>query len=139
MRRVTAVLVLVLVAGALVVAGCASSGTGVGGPAMESSRAAKALVEVGEASYYSSAFQGRRMAGGDIYDDARLTAAHRTLPFGTRVRVTNLANGRSVIVTIRDRGPAKRSRVIDLSGRAARELGFLREGVTQVRMEVISG
>jgi rare lipoprotein A len=135
MRHVSAVLVVC----ALAVGGCASSGTGVGGPTMESSRAAKALVEVGEASYYSSAFNGRRMAGGDIYDDSRLIAAHRTLPFGTRVRVTNLSNGRSVVVTIQDRGPAKRSRVIDLSGRAARELGFVREGVTQVRMEVISG
>jgi rare lipoprotein A len=135
MRRVSTVLVLFLLA----VAGCASSGTGIGGPTMERSRAAKALVEVGEASYYSSTFNGRRMAGGDIYDDSRLTAAHRTLPFGTRVRVTNLANGRSVIVTIRDRGPSVRHRMIDLSGRAARELGFVREGVTQVRMEVISG
>ncbi|MGH7681385.1 MAG: septal ring lytic transglycosylase RlpA family protein, partial [Candidatus Eiseniibacteriota bacterium] len=68
-----------------------------------------------------------------------LIAAHRTLPFGTRVRVTNLSNGRSVVVTIRDRGPSIRRRVIDLSGRAARELGFVREGVTQVRVEVISG
>lgn len=135
MTRVSTVLVLCLLA----VAGCASSGTGIGGPTMESSRAAKALVEVGEASYYSSAFNGRRMAGGDIYDDSRLIAAHRTLPFGTRVRVTNLANGRSVVVTIQDRGPSVRHRVIDLSGRAARELGFVREGVTQVRMEVISG
>ena len=135
MTRVSTVLVLCL----LVAAGCASSGTGIGGPTMESSRAMKALVEVGEASYYSSAFNGRRMAGGDLYDDSRLTAAHRTLPFGTRVRVTNLANGRSVVVTIQDRGPAVRHRVIDLSGRAARELGFMREGVTQVRMEVISG
>lgn len=135
MRHVSAVLVL----GLLAVAGCAGSGAGIGGPTVESSRAAKALVEVGEASYYSSAFNGRRMAGGEIYDDSRLTAAHRTLPFGTRVRVTNLANGKSVVVTIRDRGPAKRSRVIDLSGRAARDLGFVREGVTRVRMEVISG
>jgi rare lipoprotein A len=139
MRHVSTVLALILIVWALTVAGCASSGTGIGGPTMESSRAAKALVEVGEASYYSSTFNGRRMAGGAIYDDSRLTAAHRTLPFGTRVRVTNLANGRSVVVTIQDRGPAVRHRVIDLSGRAARELGFVREGVTQVRMEVISG
>jgi len=106
---------------------------------MESSRATRELVQVGEASYYAASFNGRRMAGGEIYDDSRLTAAHRTLPFGTRVRVTNLSNGKSVVVTIQDRGPSIRRRVIDLSGRAARELGFVREGVTQVRVEVISG
>ena len=69
------------------------------------------------------------MAGGESTTIGRLIAAHRTLPFGTRVRVTNLANGRSVVVTIKDRGPSIRHRVIDLSGRAARELGFVREGM----------
>lgn len=123
----------------LAASGCAGPGTGVGGPTMESSRATRELVQVGEASYYAASFNGRRMAGGEIYDDSRLTAAHRTLPFGTRVRVTNLSNGKSVVVTIQDRGPSIRRRVIDLSGRAARELGFVREGVTQVRVEVISG
>jgi rare lipoprotein A len=68
-----------------------------------------------------------------------LTAAHRTLPFGTRVRVTNLENGRSVVVTITDRGPFRKGRVIDVSRRAAGKLGFLREGTTRVRVEVVSG
>jgi rare lipoprotein A len=79
------------------------------------------------------------MAGGEIYDEDRLTAAHRTLPFGTRVRVTNLANGKSVVVVVKDRGPTIRNRMIDVSGRAARELGFVREGVARVRMEVLPG
>jgi rare lipoprotein A len=95
-------------------------------------------VETGEASYYASEFNGRRMASGEIYDDGKLVAAHRTLSFGTRVRVTNIANGRSVIVTIKDRGPSSRKRIIDLSERAARDLGFLREGIARVRVEVVS-
>ena len=66
-----------------------------------------------------------------------LTAAHRTLPFGTHVQVTNLSNGRSVVVTITDRGPFARGRVIDVSRRAARKLAFLRDGTTRVRLEVV--
>lgn len=135
MRPRAALLVLALV----LASGCASTGGGVGGPSADAPRSLKALVEVGEASYYSNAFQGRKMAGGEPYDEGRLIAAHRTLPFGTRVRVTNLANGRSVVVVIKDRGPSIRHRVIDLSGRAARELGFVREGIAQVRMEVLPG
>ncbi len=123
----------------LLTAGCATTGGGVGGPSSDVSHSMKGLVMEGEASYYSSAFNGRRMAGGEVYDDERLIAAHRTLPFGTRVRVTNLGNGRSVVVTVKDRGPSVRHRMIDLSGRAARDLGFVREGVARVRIEVISG
>lgn len=94
--------------------------------------------EVGEASYYASRFHGRPTASGAVYDERRLTAAHRTLPFGTRVRVTNLANGRSVVVTITDRGPVRRDRVIDLSRRAARTLGIERSGTARVRVRVVS-
>ncbi len=93
-------------------------------------------VEEGEASYYAASFQGRRTASGEKYDKEALTAAHKTLPFGTYVRVTELSSGRSVIVRINDRGPHKAGRVIDLSERAARELGFLAKGVTAVRLEV---
>ena len=123
----------------LFLGGCASTGGGLGGPttAPGPGRTEKA-VELGEASYYASEFNGRRMANGEIYDESKLTAAHRTLSFGTRVRVTNLSNGRSVVVTIKDRGPVPRSRIIDLSERAARDLGFLREGITRVRVEVVS-
>jgi rare lipoprotein A len=94
-------------------------------------------VQVGLASYYDSKFHGEPTASGERYDERALTAAHRTLPFGTRVQVTNLSNGRSVVVTITDRGPFARGRVIDVSRRAARRLGFLRDGTTRVRLEVV--
>jgi rare lipoprotein A len=96
-------------------------------------------VQVGYASYYTTRDYGGRTASGERFDDRRLTAAHRTLPFGARVRVTNLENGRSVVVRINDRGPFLKGRVIDVSARAARKLGFLREGTVRVRLEVISG
>jgi rare lipoprotein A len=135
MRQSTTPWILAL----LLATGCSTAGSGVGGPKTDVTRSTEAFVEVGEASYYGSKFQGRRMAGGEKYDADELIAAHRTLPFGTRVRVTNLANGQSVVVVVKDRGPWIRGRVIDLSGRAARELGFVREGVTKVRMEVLGG
>ncbi len=92
---------------------------------------------VGSASYYARRFHGRRTASGTVYDENEMTAAHRTLPFGSKVRVTNLSNQRSVVVTITDRGPFKRHRIIDLSRRAAEKLGFVRKGVTKVRLEMI--
>jgi len=91
------------------------------------------------ASYYTVKETSRKTASGRAYDDSEPTAAHRTLPFGTRVKVTNLENGRSVVVTITDRGPFRKGRVIDVSKAAARDLGFLREGVTRVRVEVLRG
>jgi len=94
-------------------------------------------VQVGFASYYDSRFHGGRTASGERYDEKALTAAHRTLPFGTHVEVTNLSNGKSVVVTITDRGPFTRGRVIDVSRRAARKLDFLRDGTTRVRLEVV--
>ncbi len=89
------------------------------------------------ASWYGKRFHGRQTASGDVFDMNALTAAHPSLPFGTRVRVTNLDNGRSVIVKINDRGPFVKRRIIDVSRRAAEKLGFVREGITQVRVEVI--
>src|SRR5262249_33314015 len=97
--------------------------------------AASKHSEVGMASYYSSRHQGRSTASGEPYDEHALTAAHRTLPFGTRVRVTNLANDHSVVVTINDRGPYRHGRIIDVSKRAARELGFMAAGKARVRVE----
>jgi rare lipoprotein A len=94
--------------------------------------------EVGFASFYARKFDGRRTASGERYDENALTAAHASLPFGTRVRVTNLSNGRSVEVTVNDRGPFAPDRIVDLSRRAARELGFLEAGTARVRLEVIS-
>jgi rare lipoprotein A len=100
--------------------------------------AAPGPAEEGLASWYGGKFQGRRTASGEIFDTQRLTAAHRSLPFGTRVRVTSLENGRSVEVRINDRGPFVAGRVIDLSLAAARALGLAGRGVAAVRLEVLA-
>lgn len=91
----------------------------------------------GRASWYGSRFHGRRTASGERFNAYANTAAHRSLPFGTKVRVTNLRNGRSVVVRINDRGPYSRGRVIDLSKAAAQNIGMLRSGTAPVRIEVI--
>ena len=93
-------------------------------------------VQVGMASWYGPGFHGRRTASGEIYDQDALTAAHPSLPFGTRVRVTNLDNGRAVDVRITDRGPFVDGRVIDLSRAGARVIGLIGPGVGRVRIEV---
>lgn len=89
----------------------------------------------GNASWYGPGFAGRRTASGEIFDPGQLTAAHRTLPFGTVLRVTHLANGLSVQVRINDRGPFKPDRVIDLSRAAAEEIDMVRSGLARVRIE----
>jgi peptidoglycan lytic transglycosylase len=94
-------------------------------------------AQTGYASYYARAHDGLRTASGERYDMDELTAAHRTLPFGTRVRVTNLGNGRHVVVRINDRGPFRKGRVIDVSYAAARKLGLVHSGVAKVRVEVL--
>jgi peptidoglycan lytic transglycosylase len=94
--------------------------------------------EFGGASFYGREFEGRRTASGERYDGEALTAAHRTLPFGTRVRIVNLANDRAVEVVINDRGPHRKGRIVDLSHRAAELIGLLRVGVGRVRLEVIA-
>jgi rare lipoprotein A len=91
----------------------------------------------GLASYYHGVFQGRRTASGETLNQNALTAAHRTLPFGTLVRVINLRNQRSVVLRVTDRGPMNKERVIDVTQRAARELGFLALGITWVKIEVV--
>jgi rare lipoprotein A len=91
----------------------------------------------GEASYYGTELAGNRTASGERFDPNALTAAHRTLPLGTRVRVTNIANGRSVIVRVNDRGPFVHSRLIDVSLGAAREIQMVRSGKAQVRLEIV--
>ena len=93
--------------------------------------------ETGEASYYGGHHHGKKTASGERFDQNGLTAAHRTLPFGTQVRVTNLNNERSVVVRINDRGPFVRGRIIDVSRAAAERLGMLRAGVVPVRIEVL--
>lgn len=94
-------------------------------------------AQVGLASWYGNEHAGRPMANGVIFDPNLLTAAHRTLPLGTRIRVTHLGSGRSVIVTVTDRGPYVRHRFIDLSWRAARDLGMTRAGLARVKIEIL--
>ena len=93
--------------------------------------------EVGVASWYGVPYHGRTTASGETFDMNDLTAAHPSLPFGSRVRVTNLGNGRSLVLEINDRGPFVKQRIIDVSKRAAKELGFLRDGIARVRVEVL--
>src|SRR5699024_4189089 len=92
-----------------------------------------AEIEHGKASYYGPRFAGRLTASGQRFNPKLLTAAHRSLPFGTRVRVTNLNNGKQAVVRINDRGPFVAARIIDLSRHAARLLGMLKSGVAPVR------
>lgn len=91
----------------------------------------------GSASYYHDSLEGRSTASGQPYRAAELTAAHRSLPFGSRVRVTNLANGKSVVVRVNDRGPFAANRVIDLSRAAASRIDLLRRGHGRVRLELL--
>ena len=92
-------------------------------------------VYVGNASWYGPGFTGRKTASGEIFDDTKFTAAHRTLPLGSKAQVTHLDNGKSVKVEINDRGPFIQDRIIDLSRAAARVLGMVDEGVARVRVE----
>lgn len=93
--------------------------------------------KVGLASWYSPEFHGKPTSSGEAYNKHALTAAHQTLPLSCYVRVTNLKNGHNVLVRINDRGPFKPGRIIDLSGRAAQELGFQTSGVAPVRVEYV--
>lgn len=95
------------------------------------------LVQTGTASWYGDAFHQRRTANGERFDKHALTAAHRTLPFGTRVRVTHLSSGRSVVLRINDRGPYVKGRVIDLSMAAAHRLDVARAGTARVKIEAV--
>ncbi len=94
-------------------------------------------LQKGLATYYSDLFQGRKTASGELFYQTRLTAAHRSLPFNTWVKVTNLKNLRAVVVRVNDRGPFRRGCIIDLSKRAAFEIGLLDHGVAKVIVEVV--
>ena len=94
-----------------------------------------AFIQVGMASWYGEAHAGRHTASGEPFDPNAMTAAHRTLPLGARVRVTNIENGRTITVKINDRGPANEGRIIDLSRAAADALGFRASGTARVRLE----
>jgi rare lipoprotein A len=94
-------------------------------------------VMTGTASYYADKFHGKKTASGEMFDQEDYTAAHRTLPFGTKVLVTNLENNKSVVVRINDRGPFKKSRLIDVSRAAAEELDMIKTGVVEVEIKVL--
>lgn len=91
-------------------------------------------TETGYASFYSDSYNGKKTANGETYHSSDLTAAHRKLPFGTRVKVTNLANGKTVKVKINDRGPFVRGRIIDLTRAAASKLDMVNDGVAKVKI-----
>ena len=99
--------------------------------------AAPAWEQSGKVSWYGPGFQGRRTANGEIFDTNEMTMAHRSLAFGSKVRVTNLDNGRSVVVRVNDRGPYAGGRIADLSHAAAARLGFVEDGVVHARIELI--
>ncbi|EQB62614.1 MAG: hypothetical protein RBG1_1C00001G0193 [candidate division Zixibacteria bacterium RBG-1] len=130
MRRLSSFIAYaVLVSAVLALGGCAS--------AQVSSQKTKRYQQIGLASYYAHKFHGRATASGEIYDMYKFTAAHPQLPFGTLVKVTNLKNKKSVILKVNDRGPVSKKRIIDVSYKAAQELGFVREGLVKVRLEIV--
>ena len=106
-------------------------------PPEEKAEAVFEMIGQGEASYYGHELAGNRTASGERFNPNGLTAAHRTLPLGTKLRVTNISNGRSVIVRINDRGPFVGNRLIDVSLGAAREINMVRSGKAQVRLELV--
>lgn len=91
----------------------------------------------GKASYYSDKFQGRSTASGEVFDQNKLTAAHRNIPFGSKLKVRNLKNNRTVVVIINDRGPFVEGRIIDLSYEAARQLDMLKDGIADVECTIL--
>lgn len=119
----------VLVLTALLLAGCGSGS--------QELSTEPGSVQEGFASYYAHKFHGRTTASGEIYDENQMTAAHKTLAFGTTVRVTDVTSGKAVVVRINDRGPFVEGRIIDLSYRAAGDLGMINAGVVKVRVEVL--
>ncbi|MEE9101430.1 MULTISPECIES: septal ring lytic transglycosylase RlpA family protein [Pseudomonas] len=121
---------LFLLAGLALMGGCSSTSYD-----RDSDVSGRGYRAEGTASYYGKAHHGKRTASGERFNLNALTAAHRTLPFGTQVKVTNLDNGRSVVVRINDRGPFRRGRIIDLSRAAAEQLNMLRSGTAPVRLE----
>jgi rare lipoprotein A len=113
----------------LVLTACAS------GPISRSD--SKGFEESGEASYYAIKYQGRKTASGELFDQKAMTAAHKRLPFGSKAKVTNIANGKSIVVRVDDRGPFVRGRIIDLSKSAFQRIGNTRSGVIKVEIEVL--
>lgn len=101
------------------------------------SPAAHTKQMIGIASYYGGNFHGKRTASGEMFNKNAMTAAHRSLKFGTKLKVTNLRNGRTVLVTVNDRGPHVQGRIIDLSQAAAKKIGLAHAGTVRVKLEVL--
>ncbi|MAD03160.1 MAG: septal ring lytic transglycosylase RlpA family lipoprotein [Pseudoalteromonas sp.] len=108
----------------LIITGCSSA------PSVS-----KGVIEKGKASYYADKYHGRTTASGEVFNQQALSAAHQTLGFGSRVKVTNISNNKSVIVTINDRGPFIRGRIIDLSKKAFSQIASVKQGVIDVTVE----
>jgi rare lipoprotein A len=106
-------------------------------PGRDGASAVAGHAQLGLASWYGEFHHGRQTASGEVFDMTQMTAAHRTLPLGTRLRVTNLENGRIVRVRVNDRGPYVAGRILDLSHEAARLLGMVERGVTPVRLDIV--
>ena len=98
---------------------------------------AKGSDEKGMASYYAEKYHGRQTASGEIFNTHDMTAAHKKLPFGTKIKVTNIANGKSVIVRVNDRGPFVKGRIVDLTYAAAQKIDIVKTGVAKVTVEII--
>ena len=129
-----------LIAGAALVAVIALTGNFAGNAELNQQppQPAHLWTQTGRASWYGKFFQGKETASGEDYNMDAMTCAHRSLPLGSLVKVTNLRNHKSVILRVNDRGPVPRSRIIDLSYAAARNLGFARKGTAPVRVELLS-
>ena len=106
-------------------------------PAATALTGAVGETQTGLAAYYGRRLQGRRTASGERFNNNALTTGHQTLPFGTLVRITNPKNNRSVVLRVNDRGPTQPNRIVDVTQRAARILGFTRAGLTEVKLEVV--
>jgi rare lipoprotein A len=102
-----------------------------------SKKVKKTAIQYGIASFYSNSFQGKKTSSGEIFSQKKLTAAHNTLPLGTYIRVTNLKNGKTVVVKVNDRLHHRNKRLVDLSYAAAQKLGYVKSGLTRVKVEVL--
>ncbi len=131
--------ILLIIISTILFTSCSSAVrfTSAGTTKYEDKNAEVVTVMYGKASYYGSEFDGRSTANGETFSNGEYTAAHKSLPFGSMVKVTNLANNQSVIVRINDRGPYVSGRLIDLSRKAAEELDMIRAGVIDVKIELL--
>ena len=125
-----------LILGLFVVQGCSTLSRDQQ-PQVPPSSATVQPAHIGEASWYGPGFQGKKTASGEIFDDSKLTAAHKTIPLGSKAKVTNLTNGKTVEVKINDRGPFIDGRMVDLSRAAAKALGMIDRGTARVQIDLL--